>query len=98
MHDEDPMDLIEYIKGSLEYLLQSKQEISKKSPKRMDFSESFHEKHNIEYEQLIQNLEAEIRNHIRIEHQLKIHIDDIESKIEDKESNEMKYKNTIEVT
>ena len=64
----------------------------------MDFSESFHEKHNIEYEQLIQNLEAEIRNHIRIEHQLKIHIDDIESKIEDKESNEMKYKNTIEVT
>lgn len=97
MKEEDPMNLIEYIKGSLEYFLQSKEEMSKLSTQKFEISESFREKSNSEYEQLIQNLEAEIRNHIRIEQQLKIHIDDIQSKLEEMEINENKYRNEIQV-
>ena len=35
---------------------------------------------------MIQKLEAEVRNHIRIEHQLKIHLDEITNKTDDVEN------------
>jgi hypothetical protein len=38
------------------------------------------------YEQLIQSLEADIRKHIRIEQQLKLHIESMENRIEELES------------
>ena len=37
------------------------------------------------YEEIIQKLEADIRKHIRIEHQLKLHIESTEDRIEELE-------------
>ena len=37
------------------------------------------------YEEIIQGLEADIRKHIRIEHQLKLHIESVEDRIEELE-------------
>ena len=39
----------------------------------------------LEYERMVQKLEADVRNHIRIEQQLKLHIETIQSKLEDYE-------------
>ena len=36
-----------------------------------------------EYEEMIQKLEGDVRNHIRIEQQLKLHIESIQNKLED---------------
>ncbi|CDW80775.1 UNKNOWN [Stylonychia lemnae] len=38
------------------------------------------------YEELIQNLEADIRKHIRIEQQLKLHIESVENRVEELEN------------
>lgn len=38
------------------------------------------------YEELIQSLEAEVRKHIRIEQQLKLHIESIEYRLDELES------------
>jgi len=35
-----------------------------------------------EYEKIIQKLEADIRGHIRLEHEMKIHMDYLEAKVE----------------
>jgi len=37
------------------------------------------------YEEIIQGLEADIRKHIRMEHQLKLHIESVEDRIEELE-------------
>ena len=37
------------------------------------------------YEDIIQQLEADIRKHIRIEHQLKLHIESVEDRVEELE-------------
>ena len=37
------------------------------------------------YEEMIQQLEADIRKHIRIEHQLKLHIESVEDRVEELE-------------
>ena len=39
-----------------------------------------------EYEHIIQKLEADIRTHIRVEQQLKLHIETVHSKMEEMES------------
>lgn len=37
------------------------------------------------YEEIIQGLEADVRKHIRIEHQLKLHIESVEDRVEELE-------------
>ena len=37
------------------------------------------------YEEIMRNLEADVRKHIRIEHQLKLHIESTEDRIEELE-------------
>ena len=37
------------------------------------------------YEEIIQQLEADVRKHIRIEHQLKLHIESVEDRVEELE-------------
>ena len=44
------------------------------------------------YEEIIQKLEADIRKHIRIEHQLKLHIESTEDRIEELEREQEKRK------
>lgn len=38
-----------------------------------------------DYEQMLQKYEAEVRNHIKIEQQLKLHIECVQDKLEDQE-------------
>ena len=40
---------------------------------------------NVEYEKVIQKLEADVRTHIRVQQQLKLHIETLSQKIEDYE-------------
>ena len=44
------------------------------------------------YEKIIQKLEADIRGHIRLEHEMKIHMDYLEGKVEKFEKDENKSK------
>jgi len=37
------------------------------------------------YEEVMQQLEADVRKHIRIEHQLKLHIESVEDRVEELE-------------
>ena len=37
------------------------------------------------YEEMIQKLEADVRNHIKVEQQMKLHSDSVLDKLEDKE-------------
>ena len=39
----------------------------------------------VEYEKMVQKLEGDVRNHIRIEQQLKLHIETIQNKLEEYE-------------
>ena len=43
------------------------------------------------YEEIIQGLEADVRKHIRIEHQLKLHIESIEDRVEELEKEALKF-------
>ena len=45
------------------------------------------------YEEIIQDLEGDIRKHIRMEHQLKLHIESVEDRIEELERDIEKREN-----
>lgn len=45
------------------------------------------------YEEIIQQLESDIRKHIRIEHQLKLHIETVEDRVEELERELAKIEN-----
>lgn len=47
------------------------------------------------YEKIIQKLEADIRGHIRLEHEMKIHMDFLEGKVEKFEKDENKQKSEV---
>ena len=47
------------------------------------------------YEQIMRGLEADIRKHIRIEHQLKLHIESVEDRVEELERQEEKFESQI---
>jgi hypothetical protein len=50
----------------------------------------------MEYEEIIQKLEADIRKHIRIQNQLKLHIESLQGKIDEKEKAEVAKDSEIE--
>jgi len=45
-----------------------------------------------DYEKMVQNLESEVRNHIRVEQQLKLHIETLQFKMEEMENDSNKTK------
>lgn len=49
-----------------------------------------------DYEELLQKLEGDIRNHIKIQHQYRIYTDSLKSKIEELEKFNNEQKNVIE--
>ena len=105
LRDVDPFTVIEYIKASVEILMNMKMDeqqtqtgkkmkktidddlISLQSSSRKmngdgdDASNSFQS----QYEQQLQKYEAEVRNHIKIEQQLKLHIECVQDKLDDTE-------------
>lgn len=65
----------------------------KKEYKESDKGELAHRSE--QFETLLQKMEAEVRNHIRIEHQLKLHIENHQNRIEELERLEAYDKNLI---
>ena len=98
--------IIEYIKSSIEILMNMKLDESenktvtkykptsrpyfKKDDKPVldDTSKSILTDYEPpkEYEKVIQKLEADVRNHIRVEQQLKLHIETVHNKLEELEA------------
>jgi len=99
----DPIQLIEYIKASIEILINLKVEEKiqahkeNKDDQQINMNNFFNEDEEgvNEYERLLRQLEAEIRNHIKIEHQLKLHSDTLQARVEELEQikEELKVKN-----
>lgn len=50
-----------------------------------------------EYEKMIQKLEADIRGHIRLEHEMKIHMDYLEAKVEKFEKDQKSIDDQVEI-
>ena len=50
---------------------------------------------SLEFEKVIQKLEAEVRNHISVQQQLKIYIECYQQKVEDAEKAQKKHKNIV---
>lgn len=48
------------------------------------------------YEEIMRSLEADVRKHIRIEHQLKLHIESVEDRVEELEREADQYDEFIE--
>jgi hypothetical protein len=89
LKDVDPFTIVEYIKSSVEILMNMKGDDKRQGEQSM--RESAREQLNTEYEQQLQQYEAEVRNHIKIEQQLKLHIECIQDKLDDTEKTLKRY-------
>ncbi len=109
---KNPKSLIEYIKSSIEILINLKveekinalkenREKSSQSNNKFQSSNSEDDDDVNEYEKLLRQLESEIRTHIRvnyqisqIEHQLKLHSDNLQCRVDEleKAKDELKQK------
>ena len=103
LHDTNSFTILEYIKTSIEILMnmkmeeqqemkQSKREEKRKARRSKTYTEGDDiesesavsgEEAPSEYESMLQKYEAEVRNHIKIEQQLKLHIECVQDKLED---------------
>eukprot|EP00826_Nyctotherus_ovalis_P019530 TRINITY_DN16036_c0_g1_i16.p1 TRINITY_DN16036_c0_g1~~TRINITY_DN16036_c0_g1_i16.p1 ORF type:complete len:251 (+),score=70.88 TRINITY_DN16036_c0_g1_i16:195-947(+) len=85
----NPLNIVEYIKTSVEILLNLKEEekVERNEARSLETQES--------YEEQIQKLEAETRMHIRLEQQLKLHIDSMQGRLEENEKIAKKLKFVI---
>ena len=81
----DPITIIKQIKILYDPKIIEASKISQKEIIENELSEEVSSDMNNEYETMIQKLEGEIRQHIRIEQQLKIHIDSVQAKMEEYE-------------
>ena len=81
------MDIINYIKISLQIIieLKVKEEVEKYNKEKEDKNLN-NENTAEDYETLLRKEEAEIRQHISVEHQFKLHFDNFSEKINDLEN------------
>jgi len=89
----DPMLLVEYIKSSIDILTSTQVEkaLQMAEQRREETNESSMQKDNSQnLEELTQNLEAEVRLHIRMEQQQRLKIESMESLIEENDRNAQK--------
>lgn len=87
----DTFLLLDYLQTTIEILINTKKENSEKNDE---------EANSIGYEQMLQKLEAEIRNHIRVEQQLKLHIEGLNNKLEESQksaSNQIKALQNVNI-
>ena len=89
LKDVDPFTVVEYIKASVEILMNMKNDDKKTTPPAEDDFQSAEESARgdlqTQYEQQLQKYEAEVRNHIKVEQQLKLHIECVQDKLDDTE-------------
>ena len=89
LKDADPFVVVEYIKSSFEMIMSMKLDNCNNSKcSAKEFSNSRrNDPISVEaladYEEMLQKLEAEARNHIRVEQQLKLQIETIQFKSEE---------------
>jgi hypothetical protein len=90
---------LEYIKTSIDIIVQMKMEARDEkvdllvNEKLKDFDKEGKydmTQSSVEYDKIIQKLEAEIRNHISVQQQMKLYIESYQTKIEDLEDFEQK--------
>jgi hypothetical protein len=81
------LDIINYIKISLQIIieLKVKEEVEKNNKEKEDKNLN-NENTAEDYETLLRKEEAEIRQHISVEHQFKLHLDNFSEKINDLEN------------
>lgn len=89
-----PLVLVDYIRASIEILLKLREE--RNSSSTYNSVQSGKEVQE-DYEEQIQKLEAETRMHIRVEQQLKLHVDSIQAKLEEYEKTISKLTKSIKV-
>lgn len=88
LEDLDSSEILENFKDLVLNLLKFKKEY-------MESDKGELAKRSEQFETLLQKTEAEVRNHIRIEHQLKLHIENHQNRIEELERIEAQDKMTI---
>jgi hypothetical protein len=81
------LDIIKYIKVSLNVIIQirAKEEVEKYKAENEKGNKKANENIAEDYETLLRKEEAEIRQHISIEHQFKIHFENLAEKISELE-------------
>lgn len=81
------LDIIKYIKTSLNIIIQikAKEEIEKYKEEKENKNNIINENAAEDYETLLRKEEAEIRQHISIEHQFKLHFENLAEKISELE-------------
>eukprot|EP00347_Sterkiella_histriomuscorum_P003051 403365779 len=104
LRQQEPSVIISYIKASIEILnslradhSQSERSSQMKSSNRtidnkLDESDINQDDAN-EYEKMIQKLESDVREHIKCQQQLKLHIESLQNKIDDMERTKSKQTN-----
>lgn len=107
LRDTDPFTILEYIKSSIEILMNMKMEEQKPQSKTkskhgfkgneeseddlisvgssVQIDSKQENKLQTLYESQLQKYEAEVRNHIKIEQQLKLHIECVQDKLDETE-------------
>ncbi len=98
LHGTDPFVIIEYVKSSIDILLNCQMEkaMQMAEAKREETNESSYNKGNDsppqDLEKLTQGLEAEVRLHIRAEQQQRLRIESLEATVEENEKKVEKLK------
>ena len=97
--DKDPFMILDYIKSSVEILMNLKAEegATNNAASATQRSECQVGEAAKGYEHMLQKLEEEIRNHIRVEQQLKLHIENTQSTLEEYDNNKVKLKRLTDV-
>jgi len=99
--------LINYIKTSIEILMNLKVEEYLELKKKQKREKNLEQERSQDsaristeppqdYEEVIQKFEGDVRKHIRIEQQMKIHSDNLQQKLEDTEKETLKVENKIQ--
>jgi hypothetical protein len=73
----DPFTIIKYIKTSIDIIIDLKVE---------EKIENSHSEEDNDYETMLRKLEGDVRGHIKLEHQLKLHSDNLQLKIDELEN------------
>lgn len=75
----DPLIVIEYIRTSVEIIINMNQKPAEGGESGLAASARVVPK---DYEEIIQKLEGDVRSHIRVEQQMRLHIENIQDKLE----------------
>lgn len=91
----DSLIVIDYIKTSMEILVNIKVKRHIEEFMKEIENKNYHSNSLNEYEELLRQSEANVRNHIRIQHQLKLHTENLKYRIEELERSKSELKKVV---